>query len=51
MGAKWKVSLILYLQLNVYRQLKRIWALAILTALKEGEIKFEQLGAYRNHFK
>jgi len=31
--------------------LKRVWALAILTAIKEGDIKFEQLGAYRKHFK
>jgi hypothetical protein len=31
--------------------LKRVWALAILTAIKEGDIKFEQLGGYRKHFK
>ena len=33
------------------KQLRKTWNLAILTAIKEGELKIETLGQYRNHFK
>lgn len=33
------------------KQLRKTWNLAILTAIKEGELKIETLGQYRNKFK
>jgi hypothetical protein len=33
------------------KQLRRTWNLAILSAIKEGDLKIETLGQYRNNFK
>ena len=33
------------------KQLRKTWTLSILTAIKEGELKIETLGQFRNNFK